>query len=384
MRPSTADSPEFALSYVRERPGAGPPVVVVPGGPGLGSILPYRALRRWAARRGLDLIMIEHRGIGRSRHDVRGRALPTSAMRIDAVVDDIAAVLDREAVDAAHLYGSSYGSYVVSGFGVRHPERVAGMILDSALQSTTDLALERRVLRELFWEADTETAAGIRALVSRGEPEQRLLDVVRSAHELVGGPLVTHLVRQRLARAPGLVWAALAAYAARDESIARIPGFYEFDIAGAIGFRELQYGAEPDGLPWDPALTYAGVAHHFPGFDGEPYDLTARVSDFTWPLVLLIGSRDLRTPPEIAHRVARLAPDAWSVELTNGHSALETHPAAALNAIRMLVDGAHDRLPGLAQRLDALPRRGVPARFAQALRALARAEAVIVPRAARG
>lgn len=372
-RPAVDGAPPFDLTYVRSGPRTATPVLIIPGGPGLASVLPYRGLRRRATGGGLDVIMVEHRGIGRSRHDLAGRVLPSEAMRVTAVLDDLAAVLDAEGVERAHVVGSSYGSYLASGFGARHPDRVAGMLLDSALQSTGDLAWERARLRSLFWDADDDIAGGVRRLVDDGIDERVVLDVVRAAWELVGPELVRPLVRHR----PGLAWRALAAYATRDASIARIPGIYEFDVVGSIAFRELHYGAPPDGLPLDPALTYAPLAPRFPAFAGEPYDLAAAASGFTWPLVLLSGDRDLRTPPEIAERVARTAPDATLVRLRNGHSALDTHPMALLNAARRLVRGRQDLLPGEEAALDRLPRTGLSASFPRILLPLARVDALV-------
>ncbi|MBB1030398.1 alpha/beta hydrolase [Dietzia sp. SLG310A2-38A2] len=366
-RPADGIGPAFDLTYVRTGPRTRRPTVLVPGGPGLGSVLPYRGLRRGAARLGLDLIMVEHRGVGLSRTDTSGRDLPVSAMRIAAVAGDIAAVLDREAVDSAYLAGSSYGSYVVSCVGVLYPERVAGMVLDSALQSSTDIDLERRAVRSLFWDADTAIAADVRRLYARGEDGRRLLDVVRAAYELGGpellGPLVRGRLRGRVWTPDAAAWRLLEAYATRDGSLARVPGVYEFDLAGAIGFRELGYGTPTDGRPLDPALTYAPVAHQFPGFDKEPVDLSREASRFTWPTVLLSGTRDLRTPPDIADRVASIAPDAAVTRIENGHSALDTHPAALMRALEYLVTGRYDALAGQVDALNALPRRGVSARL---------------------
>lgn len=137
-----------------------------------------------------------------------------------------------------------------------------------------------------------------------------------------------------------------------------------------IGFRELGYGGQADGLPLDPALTYAPLASAFPPFEAEAVDLGEAVGDFAWPMVLLSGSRDLRTPPAIAHRVAAAAPDAVLVQIENGHSALETHPEALLAAAAALSSGQHEHLPARAVALDNLPRRGVAARSPQLLTAL--------------
>lgn len=374
-RPADAHDPAFDLAYVRSGPRTRTPAVVIPGGPGLGSVRPYRNLRRWAAQGGLDLLMVEHRGVGRSRRDLDGDDLPVSAMRIDAVLDDLVAVLDREGVDRAHLVGSSYGSYLASAFGVRHPARVAGMLLDSALQSPADLAIERAAVRSLFWDGGGDTASGIRRLVGRGVDQRMLLDVVRAAHELGGPDLTDALVRRRLRGEGGLLWRALRLYATRDASLARIPGVYEFDLVGAIGFRELDYGAPPDGGPLDPALTYAPLAARFPAFERSPYDLVAGAAAFDWPLVALSGDRDLRTPPAIAERTVAAAPDAVLVRIRNGHSALDTHPAALLNATRRLVRGEQHRLPGEQDALDRLPRRGLSARLPALLHVLARIDA---------
>lgn len=369
-RPADASGPTFDLTYVRTGPRTSVPAVVIPGGPGLGSVVPYRALRRRAARLGLDLIMVEHRGVGLSRTDLHGADLPGSAMRISAVVDDIAAVLDREGVRSAVVVGSSYGSYVASGFAARFPGRVEGLLLDSALQSAEVVEEERRAVRALFWEADTPVAQQVRALYASGEDDRRLLGVLRAAYELDGVDVVDPLLRRRGDRGPALAWRLLEAYADRSQSMANVPGVYEFDLVGAIGFRELGYGATPDGLPLDPALTYAPIAHRFPPFVGEPFDLAREAPGFRWPVVLLSGSRDLRTPPAIAERVAALAPFSTLVGIENGHSALDTHPEALLRALTLLVAGRHRELPQQAAELNRLPRRGIAARSPALLRLL--------------
>jgi pimeloyl-ACP methyl ester carboxylesterase len=374
-RPATDRSPAFSLAYTRSGPRSETPIVIIPGGPGLASLLPYRALRRRAARGGLDVIMIEHRGIGQSRRDASGRPLPHAAMWITEVVDDIAAVLDHENVRSAFIVGSSYGSYLASSFATRHPDRVSGMILDSALQSTTDLALERARSRELLWDADTDVARSVRLLVESGRGGRHFLEVVRAAFELGGDDLLRPLLARALAGRPGLAWRALELYAGRGESIARIPYFYEFEIAGAIGFRELNYGAPTDGRPLDPAQIYAPLTRRFPPFDREPFDLLEEMRSFAWPVVVIIGSRDLRTPPAAARRVAERIPDATIVDIENGHSALDTHPAVLLNAMRQLANGTPHRLAGLAKRLDRLPRPGVAGLLPRILLAAARWEA---------
>ena len=79
--------------------------------------------------------------------------------------------------------------------------------------------------------------------------------------------------------------------------------------------------------------------------------------------MLLTGTRDLRTPRVIAERVLESAPNAVLVEIENGHSALDTHPIALLNAVRWLQAGRQNELPLIADRLSRLPRRGLAARL---------------------
>lgn len=391
-RPATPTAPAFDVAYVRSGPHADVPIVVIPGGPGLGSVLPYRRFRREAAQRGLDVIMMEHRGVGLSRADLDGRSLPLSAMHVVDVVDDLAAALDQEGVSRAFLSGSSYGSYVAAAFGARHPERVAGMLLDSALQSVADRDAERAMIRGLFVEADTRIAASVRELLEDGSDPRLLLGVLRAAYELGGTELLEPLLRQRLHGAHrtgrgdragrggsghASVWAALEAYVDKAESEAHVPGFYEFDLVGAIAFRELGFGPDPDGSPLDPSLTYAPVADRFPRFAGEPFDLPSAAAGFDWPTVLLSGTRDLRTPAAVAQRVAETAPDTVLVEIDNGHSALESHPLALLHALQRLSRGEQRRLPDESALMSALPRRGLVAGLPRLLHAGTRWEAAL-------
>jgi len=147
---SPGSGEEFDLYYVRSGRKSAHPLVVIPGGPGVASVHPYKGLRRRAAAAGLDVIMIEHRGVGMSRHDDSGADLPPRALTVNQVVDDVAAVLDDARVDSAVIYGTSYGTYIAAGVGVRHPGRVRAMVLDSPLLSRHDIVIVRRAIRRLL------------------------------------------------------------------------------------------------------------------------------------------------------------------------------------------------------------------------------------------
>ncbi|MDQ4215625.1 alpha/beta fold hydrolase [Microbacterium sp. ASV81] len=376
-RHATATSPAFDLAYVRSGRRARIPIVIIPGGPGLGSVLPYRGLRRTAASRGLDVIMMEHRGVGLSRADLAGRSLPLSAMRLTDVVDDLAAVLDHAGVSRAYISGSSYGSYVAAAFGARHPERVAGMLLDSTLQSVADRSAERALIRRLFVDADSRIAASVRALLHDGSDPRTLLGVLRTAYEFGGEKLLGPLLEHRLHGVHSPTWSALEAFASRADSDLNVPGFFEFDLVGAIAFRELGFGPDPDGSPLDPTLTYVDIADRYPRFAGEPFDLPAATAGFAWPTVFLTGSRDLRTPAAVARDAAATVSDSVLVEIENGHSALESHPLALLHALERLSRGEQRRLPDETSIMNRLPRRGLIAGLPRLLATGARWESAL-------
>lgn len=357
----------FELHYVRTGPGAPgvPPIVMVPGGPGMASVLPYRSVRRRAAARGLEVLMVEHRGVGLSRRDSDGADLPVERVTVQAAADDVAAVLDDAGVDRAVLYGSSYGTYLAQVFGVRHPDRVAGMVLDSPVLSVVDdLRAVRAHLRGLLWEgtepATARCAALLRRLVADGTvPAEETGRVATAVYEF-GGPELLERLLTALARGRGRrTWRRIAALGADEADGAGTPLFYEPDLVRGIAFGQLGYGLAPDGHPLDPQTTFVGAAGRAPAYAGEPYDLPARIRRFGWPTAVVSGTRDVRTPPPVAERVAALVPDAVLVPIDGmGHSALDTHQLAALTVARGVARGRHRDLPALAPRISALPRRG--------------------------
>ncbi|WP_130796914.1 alpha/beta fold hydrolase [Streptomyces otsuchiensis] len=358
-----ARGPEFDLHYVRTGPRGGTPLVIVPGGPGLGSVLFYRALRAKAARQGFDVVMMEHRGVGLSRVDLRGRDLPRGAVTVTATVDDLAAVLDHAGIEKAVVYGSSYGSYLAQGFGVRHPRRVASMVLDSAVLTAHDDAVSRAEMRARLWVGDreetAEAARALRELVERGlvAPAETGL-VVQVAYEAGGAPLVESLCRAVAEGRGRRTWRWLTSIGTAEATTNR-PYLMEFDLVGTIAFRELKFRPEPDGLPLDPNLNYVDLAAQFPEFAGEPFDLPAELPGFDWPVSVISGDQELRTPRPVAERIIGLVPDGVLVPLANhGHSALDSHPFAALRVARLTRDGQHRFLVGEAAALGALRRTG--------------------------
>ncbi|OBH14241.1 alpha/beta hydrolase [Mycobacterium sp. E1747] len=357
-RPVSPDSSdEFDLYYVRTGRKSAHPLVIIPGGPGVASVQMYKGLRRRAAAAGLDVIMIEHRGVGMSRHDDSGADLPPEAITVNQVVDDIAAVLDDAHVDTAVVYGASYGTYIASGFGVRHPGRVRAMILDSPLLSRYDIVIVRRAIRRLLLRGDSpETAAlapKMRKLVDAGVMTAAATQVVATIYGHGGAELLERQL-DLLLDGRKLLWWALSRFA----TLSNLPYRYEEDLVSRIAFRELNYAAEPDGLPLDPAVAEREARTETATFEDEPYDLVAEMPHFAWPTVVVSGGRDLITPPAVAEREAALLPNVVLLKLpTMAHSALDFREPAAIAIARAVCRGEIDGLAAKARALDALPAR---------------------------
>jgi len=359
-RPISPDSSEeFDLYYVRTGRKSAHPMVIIPGGPGVASVLMYQGLRRRAAAAGLDVIMIEHRGVGMSRHDDSGADLPPHAISIDQVVDDVAAVLDDAHVDSAVVYGTSYGTYVAAGLGVRHPGRVHAMILDSPVLSRHDIAMVRDAIRGLLLKGDSRESAAlapkVRRLVDDGVMTAMAGQVAATIYGFGGAALLDRQL-DLLLDGRTMLWHALSRFANIVERT--VPYRYEMDLVGRIAFRELDYAAEPDGLPLDPAVAIRESVPEMAPFEAEPYDLVAELPKFGWPTLVISGARDLVTPPAVAKRVASLLPKGVMLSLpTMAHSALDFREPAALAIAGAVWRGELNSLAAQASTLDALPAR---------------------------
>lgn len=363
---------EVDVAYFRSRPTGGPPIVFLPGGPGLGSAVPYRALRRRAAKRGLDVIMMEHRGIGLSRHDTTGADLALADVTVEAAADDLAAVLDATRVDQAVIYGSSYGTYLAQLFGVRHPGRISGMVLDSPMLSAVDdVATVRRFRRNLLWEGPSRAARLFRQLLDAGlVPVLEASHVVQVVYEFAGSDALERLLAARLAGQALRTWRRIA-----ELGIGEVEGpgtrfVVEPDLVAGITHGQLGYGYAPDGGPLDPQELFAHHAASAPQFTGEPVDLPEALPYFSWPTAVVSGDRDLRTPRPVAEQITELIPGAVLVPLPDfGHSAMDTHQIAALNVAHVVAAGGQKRLPDLTRRIGALPRRGASGMIGPTIRA---------------
>lgn len=122
------------------------------------------------AATGLDVVMYDLRGHGRSER-------PPSGYTLDHNIDDLEAMLDRLGVHGpVHLVGNSYGGTIAFGFAARHPGRTASLTLIESEPATRQWAAKLhgildRVVREL---AHNETDALAWVTANRGHNTARL------------------------------------------------------------------------------------------------------------------------------------------------------------------------------------------------------------------
>jgi pimeloyl-ACP methyl ester carboxylesterase len=114
-----ATAPDGRTRLHWESEGDGAPVLLVMG-LGLSAGAWWRSVPVLARR--LSVITYDNRGVGRS--EAFSHAYTTEAMADDAV-----SVLDAAGVQRAHVYGISLGGMVAQQLALRHPERVASLVL---------------------------------------------------------------------------------------------------------------------------------------------------------------------------------------------------------------------------------------------------------------
>lgn len=354
---------QFELHYARTRPSDESTIslLVIPGGPGLASLIGYESFRRRAQWRGLDVIMVEHRGVGLSRFTVGGDVLSREAMRIRLVIDDLAAVLDAENVESAIVVGSSYGSYLAQSFAAAHSDRVDSLILDSAMFDIGEVDPAVTAVREVLGDVDhpdttlARLAGKIADLADDGEvPRDVLFTHARIVYEAAGPEILDRYINQ-LHQGLALGTRRFLESVSKADFEKSIPYFFEFDPVGEIAFRELNFAAA--------GADYRTVGEKFSEFVGAPYDLPTRASEFAGEVTVISGERDLRTPRSGAERIEESYPYGRLIPVPDhGHSALDTHSEVLLTVMDMHARGLAGELSSSEAAWTSLPRRGGPSR----------------------
>lgn len=108
----------------------GVPAVFLHGGPGTGFVEKHKALFDFKR---FDVLFFDQRGAGRST--------PYGSTKHNTtwdLVDDITFLLDKFGIKKAVIYGGSWGSTLALVYAIKHPERVAGLVLRGIYLSNRD------------------------------------------------------------------------------------------------------------------------------------------------------------------------------------------------------------------------------------------------------
>ncbi len=343
-----------------------------------------------------DLLMFDQRGTGASSPlscSLNGNSLTAAGQRCAsqigprrgfyttaASVEDIEALRANSGYDKLVIYGVSYGTKVALDYAARHPDHVAGLILDSVvlppgpdpLQRSTFKAM-RRVLTELCAHGACsgisanpagDLAGRVRSLSRR--PLRGLLTSARGAHqrvEIVRSDLFDVMLTGDLnptlrAELPGALTSARKGDSAPlIRLVARSAGIISFakQQASDSEFSDAVFAAtlcEEAAFPWSRASNVSGRAQQINTAAralGEgafsPFDsATALTSEMVslclgWPnaappptpagplpnvpTLVIDGATDVRTPLEDANAVKALIPAAQVLPIPyTGHSTL--------------------------------------------------------------
>lgn len=234
-----------------------------------------------------------------------GKSLPTGSLdhnTTDDLVKDIEKIATHLGLKQFVLVGGSWGSTLALCYAIKHPERVAGMVIDGIFTGTkteTDW-LHRGGWRDFYpdiW-------------------QEYLATVPETHHD---NPGAYHTAQ---ALSPDAEAAKQSTYAYIKTELALLklddryqPENYEtFEPGG--GMIELHYLAHNCFLPDKHILTHA--------------------SKLTMPIYIIQGRYDMVCPPRTAHELAQALPNSKLVWTINGH--LRQHEAA--NIQRIFIDQA--------------------------------------------
>ena len=264
--------------YVREQ-GAGRPLVLLHGGPGLDGSVFFPQIAALAGD-GVRLLAVDHRANGRSD------AGDPARWTVPQMADDVEALIRELDLDRPIVMGHSFGSFVAQHHMAEYGS-AAGYVLMGTVDSVEELArIDERLAA--FEPED------LREQVTRSWAQEATVQTAEESKQLMNDQLPFHMAEPEGALVRSL-----------QENV------------GAIVFR-------PE------------VLRHFAS--GGEYGLVdnrERLRQRSVPVLVLSGELDRTTPAASAHRLAEILSDADEVVIPGAaHMLLQEQPEAALAALR--------------------------------------------------
>jgi pimeloyl-ACP methyl ester carboxylesterase len=264
--------------YVREQ-GAGRPLVLLHGGPGLDGSVFFPEIAALAGE-GVRLLAVDHRANGRSD------AGDPARWTVPQMADDVEALIRELDLDRPIVMGHSFGSFVA-----QHHMAEYGSAAGYVLMGTVDSVEELARIDERLAAFEPEH---LREQVTRSWAQEATVQTAEESKQLIIDQLPFHMAEPEGALVRSL-----------QENV------------GAIVFR-------PE------------VLRHFAS--GGEYGLVdnrERLRQRSVPVLVLSGELDRTTPAASAHRLAEILSDADEVVVPGAaHMLLQEQPEAALAALR--------------------------------------------------
>lgn len=264
--------------YVREE-GAGRPLVLLHGGPGLDGSVFFPEIAALAGE-GVRLLAVDHRANGRSD------AGDPARWTVPQMADDVEALIRELDLDRPIVMGHSFGSFVAQHHMAEYGS-AAGYVLMGTVDSVEELA-----------RIDERLAAF--------EPEHLREQVTRS-------------------------WAQEATVQTAEESKQLMSDQLPFHMAEPEGALVLSLQENVGAIVFRPEV----LRHFASGGEYGLVDNRERLRQRSVPVLVLSGELDRTTPAASAHRLAEILSDADEVVVPGAaHMLLQEQPEAALAALR--------------------------------------------------
>jgi proline-specific peptidase len=276
--------------------GHGPPLVVVPGGPGSSHEYLLPNLYRLAAS--YRVVFIDERGCGRSP-----RLEDASQYTVEKMADDLEAVRAALQLGKIAVLGHSFGGVVAQAYAFKYQANLSHLILASTFSSTRELNQALARMKQAMPAAKRARLEALEAagLFDKGEPWEH----------------------------------------------GRYPEEYA-KLAWGIGYFPALYGARPD-ANYDPVLNNTGTSWELYramwGSHGE-FVVDGNLTEVEWvdrlheihvPTLILVGDHDESDPVMSREMNAKISGSKLVVFPSAGHMTFVDQPDLFIQAVTQFV-----------------------------------------------
>jgi len=273
----------------------GKPVIVLHGGPGVGS---YPRLRQYFDPERFKIVLHDQRGAGKSR--------PIGEIRENTTWDlvaDIERLREHLGLNKCLIFGGSWGSTLALAYAQEHPEHVTEMILRGIFLGTQEEIDHHYLGAARFFPQKHEELLAVLPDPERRPLPPYLLELVQSNDDIIRKKCLDALARFEIKMGQLLI---------SDEQIDAILASFPHEVHRALSRVDLHYVSNNYFLEEEQLLRDAYKIEHI-------------------PITLVNGRYDVVCPPLAAYRIHKLLPQSRLIIVEEaGHSERETGITSAL------------------------------------------------------